>query len=630
MVGDTWRTSWRAPRPGDRRRHLSLIDSRRRDRRGRRKDWAFSVELTDYLQLARRNWLVLLAFPVLLAAAAFVYTDQQPRQFASTATILLRVTEQVATASTGSAEVNAAALPVIAKEARGPDVLTAAAAALGGGVSSAEIDTALKITPAELGGTLDFRATAGDPQRAADIANAVGNAFIEIRRTDAVEQANQTIATFDIQIADLSNKIDQFSLLPDNGANRTALASAQGQFQDLSNRRLQLEADVKLKKGAAEVVQVAQASGDPVSRKPLEGALIGLGAGLAMAIGFALLRDLLDQRLRSRDEAEELSGLSVLAQLPLDQRTLRDNRRIAVLAKPDGVVAEAVRSLRVSMRFLSVEKPLRVVLVTSASPGDGKSTLATNLAASYAAGGFRTLLISADLRRPQVERLTELEAGPGLVEILSEMAEEEELRQRRHVQADDHPDEGAAVATAPVARRRTERAIEEFPTPPARRRRAAAASAMTEVALADLVVAERPAATPAPARNGIRPRRVLQIVERAREIAENLWVLPGGQAVTNPVEILGSPLTKDLFALAAEQFDMVIVDSPPVLPVSDALIMAHLVDGIIFVTSLRSTNHSHLERGVEAVRMTQARLLGLVLNRVPQKGRDRVYGYYGK
>ncbi len=107
-------------------------------------------------------------------------------------------------------------------------------------------------------------------------------------------------------------------------------------------------------------------------------------------------------------------------------------------------------------------------------------------------------------------------------------------------------------------------------------------------------------------------------------------MLPAGKAVNNPVEILGSPLTKDFFAAAAEQFDMVIVDSPPVLPVSDALIMAHLVDGVIFVTSLRSTNHSHLERGVEAVQATSARVLGLVLNRVPQKGRDSVYGYYGK
>ncbi len=589
------------------------------------------MELTDYLQLARRNWLVILATPLLLAVAAFVYTDRQPRVYAATTTVLVRATEQVSTAGTGSAEVNVATLPVLAKEARNPDVLTAASATLGQGISNAQLNAALTITPAETGSSLDFRATAGEANRAAAIANAISDAFIEIRRADAVDQTNQTIATFDIQIAELSGKIQQFSLLPDDPAAKVALQSAQGQFQDLSNRRLQLQADVKLKKGAAEVVSPAEASNSPISRTPMQGALIGLGAGLAMAIGFALLRDLLDQRLRSRDEAEELTGLQVLAQIPLDQRSLRDKRRIAVISKPDGVVAEAVRSLRVSMRFLSVEKPLRVVLVTSASPGDGKSTLATNLAASYATGGFRTLLVSADLRRPQVEKLTELEMGPGLVEILSGMAEEEELRQRRQLRREDISEQEAAVVSAKAAggRRRTEQAIEEFPTPPARRR------PTTEVLV-------EPAATPrrrkaaevqveaVPAAIGTRPRRTLQIAEHAKVVADNLWVLPAGKAVNNPVEILGSPLTKDFFAAAAEQFDMVIVDSPPVLPVSDALIMAHLVDGVIFVTSLRSTNHSHLERGVEAVQGTSARVLGLVLNRVPQKGRDSVYGYYGK
>ena len=588
------------------------------------------MELTDYLQLARRNWLVILATPMLLSIAAFVYTDRQPRVYAATTTVLVRATEQVSTAGTGSAEVNVATLPVLAKEARNPDVLTAAATTLGRGISNAELNGALTITPAETGSSLDFRATAGEADRAAAIANAVSDAFIEIRRADAVEQTNQTIATFDIQIAELSGKIQQFSLLPDDPAAKVALQSAQGQFQDLSNRRLQLQADVKLKKGAAEVVSPAEASNSPISRTPVQGALIGLGAGLAMAIGFSLLRDLLDQRLRSRDEAEELTGLQVLAQIPLDQRSLRDKRRIAVISKPDGVMAEAVRSLRVSMRFLSVEKPLRVVLVTSASPGDGKSTLATNLAASYAIGGFRTLLVSADLRRPQVEQLTELEMGPGLVEILSGMAEEEELYQRRQFRREDSANHQTAVpAKSAGGRRRTEQAIEEFPTPPARRR------PTTEVVVEPATTPRRRKATEVqveaiPAANGTRSRRTLQIAEHAKVVTDNLWVLPAGKAVNNPVEILGSPLTKDFFAAAVEQFDMVIVDSPPVLPVSDALIMAHLVDGVLFVTSLRSTNHSHLERGVEAVQGTSARVLGLVLNRVPQKGRDSVYGYYGK
>ena len=96
--------------------------------------------------------------------------------------------------------------------------------------------------------------------------------------------------------------------------------------------------------------------------------------------------------------------------------------RIAAEDEPFGPVAESVRSLHVSLRFLGLEQPTKVILVTSTLPGDGKSTVSVNLAHSYAEAGWRTLLVSADLRRPRLDEIASVSSERGLVELLDDMA----------------------------------------------------------------------------------------------------------------------------------------------------------------------------------------------------------------
>ncbi len=569
------------------------------------------MEISDYLQLVKRNWKVLVALPLLLAVGAFLNAKRDPKLYQSTATVLLKPNdpnERPGTANIGTATelVNASRIiKSLASVADGPAVAEAAAKILGGGITTGQVQSAISVSTSTDSNIMKVKATTRDPKNSAAIANQVALAYIDNRRNSSVQGLKLAIDNLTSKIDELSARITVLGRQPESAGVSAELATVSNQFESLSEKRQQLQVDADSKRGEAEVISEAKASSSAISPNPPRSAIAGLVAGLILAAGIALLKDRLDTRLRTRDEAEELSNLPTLAEIPIDRRVSKDPFHIAALQHPDGIVAEAVRSLRVSLRFISLEQPLRVLLVTSPMPGDGKSTVATNLAASYAVSGARTLLISADLRRPRVESLTDAHGGgtSGLVEILTGIAEEEERRLNR-----------ARRAAAP-ARTRTGRtsdvvSVDDYPAPPARRRRPAdvetpAAGATTETEA---------------------PRRAIEIANYCHADAENLWVLPAGQPVANPVEILGSPVAKDFFAAAREQFDIVIVDSPPVLPVSDTLVMSSMVDGVLFVASLRMTNYKHVARGVERLQSAQANVVGLVLNRVPRDGENDYYG----
>ena len=577
------------------------------------------MELSDYLQLAKRNWKVLVALPLLLALGAFLNSNRSPKQYSSTATVLLKPNDpnERFGSATGSATETIQAARIVeslASVADGPVVAEAAATLLGDGSTASQIQSASNVSTSTSSNIMKIKTTTNSPERSAAIANAIAKSYIDNRRKSSVSGLDKAIKDLEKNVTDLKVNLVTLGGQPAGAARDTELTTTQDTFRDLSQKLQSLKIDRGLKQGEAEIVGDAKASKSPISPKPVRSAIAGLVAGLVLAAGVALLRDRLDLRLRSRDEAEELTKLPTLAEIPIDRRMSKDPFHIAALEYPDGLLAEAVRSLRVSMRFISLEQQLRVLLVTSATPGDGKSTVATNLAASYAVSGARTLLISADLRRPRVDDITNSKGASGLVEILTGIAEEEERRQQRARRASAPPRAGGRGKA-------TESPVDNYPAPVRRRRPAATDDLDLGVSTSTSASSTGSAVEPA--------------VPRQIEIGNycyvdgqnnNLWVLPAGQPVANPVEILGSPVAKDFFAAARDQFDMVIVDSPPVLPVSDSLVMSSMVDGVLFVASLRMTNYKHVARGVERLQSAQANVIGLVLNRVPRDGDNAYYG----
>ncbi|HVV36786.1 MAG TPA: polysaccharide biosynthesis tyrosine autokinase [Acidimicrobiales bacterium] len=166
----------------------------------------------------------------------------------------------------------------------------------------------------------------------------------------------------------------------------------------------------------ATIISRASVPSKPVSPQPARDLAVGSFLGLALGLAVALAMDALDRTIREEEVASEIFGAPVLCSIP-KQRNLAADPLVAL--KPGGSpTGEAYRALRTAIRFRESAQALKTVLVTSAAAGDGKSTIASNLAIAMSLDGARTILIDADLRRTRLNSIFDIEPGPGLTEVL--------------------------------------------------------------------------------------------------------------------------------------------------------------------------------------------------------------------
>jgi len=277
--------------------------------------------------------------------------------------------------------------------------------------------------------------------------------------------------------------------------------------------------------------------------------LLGFLVGLLLALSGAFLLEYLDQTVKTTTDVERLTGVPVLGMIPHDPvlaATGNGNGRprpIVTLGElqRDDPTAEAYRSLRTNVTFVGAEKPLQFIAVTSAGPGEGKSTTATNLAVTLAQGGSKTILIDGDLRRPLVHAAFGLVQEPGLTNVL--------------------------IGVTPV-------------------------------------------------KEAVRPN-----------VANGLDVLPAGSIPPNPSELLGSDAMHGLVAELRRTYQYIIMDTPPTLPVTDAVVVATAADATILVVRSGDTEETAVERAVDLLNRVNARIAGTVLNGMDRR-RDTYYSYY--
>ncbi|MGQ4538386.1 polysaccharide biosynthesis tyrosine autokinase [Dermabacteraceae bacterium P7074] len=291
--------------------------------------------------------------------------------------------------------------------------------------------------------------------------------------------------------------------------------------------------------------QEALAPGAPVAPVLKKFLTVGFGAGILLGYAIAFLRFRADTRVRTLEDVEKKLETPVFAVLP-ESKALKRGKD-GVLPEPKAFnEREALRKLRTNLSFLSIDNPPRAIVVTSAIPAEGKSTVAGNLSRVLARSGQKTLLIGADLRRPVVHKEFDLDGSVGLTQLLS-----------GRVSLDN------AVQKAPV---------------------------------------------------------------------KNLYVLPAGQIPPNPSELLGSKRMDQLLKELRKEY-FVVLDAPPVLPVTDAALLSRITDGALLVISSGTSRLEVLTRAVESIRTVDATVLGAVLNRVSTKRLARIaygdaeYGY---
>ena len=280
---------------------------------------------------------------------------------------------------------------------------------------------------------------------------------------------------------------------------------------------------------------------EPVRPRPLLNTALATLVGLMLTAGIVFLVEYLDDTLKTPEDVEHALGLPVLGFVAEMRYKNRSAEEVYVSRQPRSPVSESFRLLRTNLEFAAVQKPIHSLLVTSSGPAEGKTTVATNLAAIFSQAGKRVALVDGDLRRPHIHSMFGMSNREGLSDLFRNQA-------------------------VPIS------------------------------------------------------------VTRNKVDLPHLMIITSGSLPPNPAELLGSErmerILKDLHDLA----DIVVIDTPPSL-VADAQVLAAKVDAVIMVVQPGTTHAEAARVTLETFKRAGARVVGVVLNRIP-RNRNYYYGGY--
>ncbi|MFL6055671.1 MAG: polysaccharide biosynthesis tyrosine autokinase [Actinoallomurus sp.] len=290
-----------------------------------------------------------------------------------------------------------------------------------------------------------------------------------------------------------------------------------------------------------QVVRPGSVPNEPSSPNPVLNIAIGAILGAIAGVLAGMLKEALDTRIDHTADVASATGLPALGEIAYERAARK--QALVYDTDPLGLRAEGFRKLRTNLRFINVDRPPRTIVVSSPLEGDGKSSVALNLAFSLAADGARVVIVDADLRRPTIASSLGLVEETGLTSVLSGQA----------------------------------------------------------------TVAD-----------------VLQRAERGSAID----VLASGPVPPNPSELLGTQRMQTLLKELRADADYVIIDSPPLLPVTDAAVIASGSDGVVLVARAGRTKRDELRDAIKSLDAVGGSTLGVILNMTTKGKLDR-YHYYG-
>ena len=331
-------------------------------------------------------------------------------------------------------------------------------------------------------------------------------------------------------------------------------------YQDLLQRLKEAGVSAGLRSSNIRVVDVARTPTSPIKPNVPRNLELGLLLGLACGIGLVFVLESMDTSIRNTEELSAISSLPALGIIPLQlssngylRKGLKtvsaeietsESPTLVTYARPQSEAAEAYRALRTSILLSSFSAPPKVILVTSAMPQEGKTTISANSALVLAQRGSRVLLVDADLRRPSVGKLFGMRPRGGLSTLITGSDKAEDVL---------------------------------LPCP------------------------EVP----------------------------NLWILPAGPIPPQPAELLSSTVMKDLILQWRAVFDHVIIDTPPCLSVTDAVLLSPEADTIILVARSGQTTKAALRRACDVLLQVNAKVMGIVLNALSRHSGEGYYYQYG-
>lgn len=360
-------------------------------------EWALGV-------LRRRALWIVLCF-VLVTGAAFALSKQQTKQYTATATLVFnnnQLSQQVAGLQAVNSNNQQAQQNTNVKLVQLGDMAAKTARLLDGGLTKEAVSEDLSVSAQSESNIVNVSATAKTPTLAADIANTYTTVFVKEQQSGDHAYYASALTLVNKQLAALSRK-----------EKLTTAGVA------LQNRAQSLGVLAELRSGNVQVAQPASIPTSPSSPKISRNTLLGAALGLLLGVGIAFLLERLDRRIREPKDLEAIYGLPLLGVVPESNALSRSTRRngAAKAVLPPGE-AEAFHLIRAHLRYFNVDRELRTLMVASAAPGDGKTTIARHLAAAASRMNSRVLLIEVDLRRPTLAQALDASAGPGLSDVL--------------------------------------------------------------------------------------------------------------------------------------------------------------------------------------------------------------------
>ncbi|MEE9119966.1 MAG: SH3 domain-containing protein, partial [Syntrophobacteria bacterium] len=369
--------------------------------------------------------------------------------------------------------------------------------------------------------------------------------------------------------------------------NAELLTQLKSKYQEIMIQESGLIEEVKIVKPALE-------PGQPVNMpntlmNTVTGGVIGLVIGLVLA----LIVETMDTSLGTIEDVEEILGVPVLGVIPaVDEFSTREKGQDGVKLKdrplvthfaPRSPVSEAYRSLRTNLQFIWKDREAKVFLITSSSLQEGKTYNVVNLSLSLAQAGEKVLLIDADLRRPAAHNSFGLQRQPGLTDYIVGISGlkppgEDEFELEMGSLPEFQSSDGSWKDVT---------------------------NTVIDVMLGDFEFDD---------------------ILRTPGM-DNLHIINAGQGLLNPAEILRSPRFKDFLREVREHYDVIIVDTPPVLPVADAFEVASEVDGVILVYEVGRIGRGILNRAKVQLENVNSNVLGVILNNVKPDVAPDFYRY---
>lgn len=384
------------------------------------------MEPIEYVRALLRRWPIIAVAALIGAAFAFVGTDPEPEPIETSysATHTLLVSGAVfAGAQAGVGTITFAQVPVFATTGEIP---ARVASEIGWQGTPAALAALVTVTGDPETGTILFATEEEDPEEAVRIADAFADETVSYlaSRQDELRQDRLTstlsrVDELEADVADLDEEVAaDLAANPDGGADSGLRARRDAAVREYGTayeayRQIAAEENASLNVTTLERAQPVQVSTGGFTPPRTRSTRVPIAAGLGALLGaaLALVVERLDSRLRDRRRAEEAYGAPVVAELP---SMARKQRKAKLVVGPDAhsSVAEAFRSLRTSVTFMAVggqptaaNDRVGVVLITSPSPSEGKTTIAVNLAAAFAETGRSVVVVNSDFRRPSITSL---------------------------------------------------------------------------------------------------------------------------------------------------------------------------------------------------------------------------------